>query len=559
MTAAVTGGLLLVVVLIVTLIGVYGSQSPTKKETRVHATAASRGTKRSSTRGRGGVARIRTFLGPNGVESTAVIAENRRPGTTAWQISDEGVSGDIEGFADENYAAVGDKVGLYVSTTAPSFQVVAYRMGWYGGTGARQVWSSPEVTGQVQPACPLTPGINMVSCDNWARSLVVPITTAFVSGDYLLELIGSGGQQSYVPITIWDPTSHATYLIMARSFTEQAWNTFGGYSFYQGEGPCPAGSGSYPVCNRARVVSFDRPYADGNGASDFLTNEYPIVQFAEKNGLDVTYCTDLTVQENPTDLLPHKVLLSLGHDEVWTYGEREAAQTALSKGVNMVFFGAASVLRHARLQASPLGQDREEVDYRDSSADPLNGKGDPMEVTGNTWSSPPSSWPESGFVGQIYAGYLDPGAAPVPFVVWDSSAWIFQGTGLHAGSSVPNMIVSDIDHIDPSEPIPSDIQVFGHSPVPLSETVTNQGKWGAYTYSDMTYYTDPTSKGGVFDSGNNNWINALRPCSGIAPAQCPANVVARMTGNLLWLFGQGPTGGIVPSVPNWKEVTPSGS
>ena len=311
----------------------------------MHTTAAPRRAQESSTRGRG-TARTRTFLGPNGVESTAVTAENRRPGTTAWQISDEGVSGNIEGFADENYAAVGDEVDLYVSTTAPRFQVVAYRMGWYGGTGGRQVWSSPEVTGQVQPPCPLTPGVNMVSCDDWARSLVVPITTAFVPGDYVLKLIGSGGQQSYVPITIWDPKSHATYLIMARSFTEQAWNTFGGYSFYQGEGPCPAGSGSYPVCNRARVVSFDRPYADGNGESDFLTNEYPVVQFAEKDGLDVTYCTDLTVQENPTVLLQHKVLLSLGHDEVWTYGEREAAQTALSKGVNVVFFGAASVLRH---------------------------------------------------------------------------------------------------------------------------------------------------------------------------------------------------------------------
>ena len=220
MTAAVTGGLLLLaVVLIVTLIGVYGSRSPATKDTRVHATAAPRRAQESSTRGRG-TARTRTFLGPNGVESTAVTAENRRPGTTAWQISDEGVSGNIEGFADENYAAVGDEVDLYVSTTAPRFQVVAYRMGWYGGTGGRQVWSSPEVTGQVQPPCPLTPGVNMVSCDDWARSLVVPITTAFVPGDYVLKLIGSGGQQSYVPITIWDPKSHATYLIMARSFTE---------------------------------------------------------------------------------------------------------------------------------------------------------------------------------------------------------------------------------------------------------------------------------------------------------------------------------------------------
>jgi hypothetical protein len=547
MAAGVAGGLVL---LLATVVGCGGSNNTTKKSTHPAHTRAS-----SSSHG---AAPARTFLGPNGVESTSIIAENRRPGTTAWEISVGGGSGHIEGFADMNYATVGKNVGLYVSTTAPSFRVTAYRMGWYQGAGARQIWSSPVETGRLQPPCPLTAATNTVSCDNWALSLTVPITAAFVSGDYLLKLIASSGEQAYVPLTIWDPSSHATYLVMARSFTEQGWNAYGGYSFYQGQGPCPPGSNTYPVCNRARVVSFDRPYSDGNGASDFLSNEYPIVRFAEENGLDVTYCTDLTVQENPTTLLQHRVLLSLGHDEAWSYAEREAAQTALGKGVNMVFFGAASVLRHVRLQASPLGPDREEVDYRDSAEDPLNGKGDPMEVTGNTWSSPPSSWPESGFVGQIYAGYLEPGTPAVPFVVWDASAWIFKGTGLQDGSSVPDLIASDIDHIDPSQQIPQDLQVLGHSPVPLSGTYTNQGKWGQYTYSDMTYYTDPTSKGGVFDSGNNNWINALTPCPG-GGAQCPAGPVARMTGNLLWLFGQGPAGVIMPSVANWQAVIPAGS
>ena len=64
--------------------------------------------------------------------------------------------------------------------------------------------------------------------------------------------------------------------------------------------------------------------------------------------------------------------------------------------------------------------------------------------------------------------------------------------------------------------MPSDLEVLGHSPVPLAEAYTNEGKWGPYTYSDMTYYTDPTSKGGVFDTGDNNWINSLTPCTGAA-------------------------------------------
>ena len=79
-----------------------------------------------------------TSLGSDGVQSSAVIAENRRTGTSAWRITNQG-KGFIEGFADYNYAQQGDKVGLYVSTNQTSFDVTAYRMGWYGGSGERDL------------------------------------------------------------------------------------------------------------------------------------------------------------------------------------------------------------------------------------------------------------------------------------------------------------------------------------------------------------------------------------------------------------------------------------
>lgn len=499
-----------------------------------------------------------TSLGPDGVQSSAVVAENRLPGTTEWQIT-RTPPGTIAGYADTTYAAVGDTVHLYVTTDAPTFQVTAYRMGFYGGAGGRQVWRSDAVPGIVQPSCTLTPGVNMVSCDNWSQSLSVPITSQFVPGDYLLKLVGSGGQQSYVLLTVWDPNSHATYLFMARSLTEQGWNAYGGgYSFYQGRGPCTLGSGSYPPCNRARVVSFDRPYDSGNGATDFLGGEYPLVYFAEEHGLDVTYATDITVNDHPDTLLQHKALLSLSHDETWTAPERQGAQAALSQGVNIAFFSAAAIVRHARLEPSPLGPDRQEVDYRDSSEDPLNGKGNPLDVTGNTWSSPPTSWPSSKLVGEVYSGYLYPTSPNAPFVVQQANAWIFQGTGLHDGSTIPGVIASDIDHLDPGGPVPQDIEVLGHSPVPLTDAYTNQGKWDGNTYADMTYYTDPKSHAGVFDSGTVNWINTLLPCPE-GDSGCPAVLTDQITGNLLWLFGQGPAGLTVPAAANWQTITPPGS
>jgi hypothetical protein len=514
-------------------------------------------TRTSPHRGSEGARTSGTFPGPDGLESRAIVAENRKPGTTAWRITGAPSTGFVEGFADTTYASVGQTVHLYVSTTAPSFKVVAYRMGYYRGKGGRRIWSSRSVPGRVQPTCPVTAGVNMVSCDNWSRSVSMRVTDAFVQGDYLLKLVGSGNQQGYVLLTVWDPASTAAYLVMSRSMTEEGWNTFGGYDFYQGEGACTLGqTGSYPPCNRARVVSFDRPFATGHGASDFLANEYPLVRFMEEHGLDVTYCTDVTVDAHPTMLLHHRVLVSLDHDETWTYTELKAAQTALARGVNVAFLSAAPIVRHARLAPSPLGPNREEVDYRNSTEDPMRGNGPTTTVTGNTFATPPTDIQVTSFIGGEYSGFLDPGKT-VPLVVDRATAWLFKGTGLHDGSTVPGVVGSDINHVNPAAS-PGGLEVLAHSPVPLSEAYTNQGSWGQDTYADTTYYTDPTSEGGVFEGGTTIWVNALDPCV-TSGGSCPDAALARITGNLMRLFGSGPAGRLDPSVANLDAITPPGS
>ncbi len=499
------------------------------------------------------IASIETYLSAYGEVSSQIVAENKLPGTTAWKITPVATSGYVQGFASKTYAKVGESVTLYISSTVPTYRIYAYRMGYYQGKGAHLVWSSPVESGSVQPTCPVTPGTNMVACDNWTPSVTLKVTKSFFQGDYLFKLVGSGGQQSYVPLTVWNPSSTATYLIKNDIFTWQAWNPYGGYDFYAGQGSCPPNH--YPLCSRARVVSFDRPYAYGGGAADFMANEYPLVRFMEKHGLNVAYANDQTVIEHPSILQNHVAVLSLGHDECWSYRERVAATQAQNHGVNFVFFGASAMLRHVRLQPSPLGSNREEVDYRNSLKDPLFGKGNPLEVTGNTWMSPPASWPETGFVGESYAGYLLNGTPPAAFVVADSTSWIFKGTGLKNGSTIPGVLQSDFDHFYFPNPHPANLQILGHSPIPVSSVITDLGTQNGYAYSDMTYYTDTSSDAGVFDSGTNNWINSLSSCAPTSTS-CPAPMTRKITGNLLWLFGQGPTGKLRPSAANYTTFYP---
>ncbi|MGA2306345.1 MAG: N,N-dimethylformamidase beta subunit family domain-containing protein [Acidimicrobiales bacterium] len=481
-----------------------------------------------------------TFAGPSGREARWVVDENKKPGTARWKIAGPQSATGIMGYANLVQATQGNVVTLYVSTQAPTFEVQAFRMGYYGGTGARLVWHSKQVTGTVQPACPVTPGINMVQCA-WSASTSFPITRRWVQGEYLLKLVGSRGQESYVPLTVSDPMSHATYVIMDGVLTTQVFNPFGGYDLYQGATPCAPRI--YPCSSRSLVVSFDRPYANdyGNGAGTYLSLVYPLTRLAEEHGLDVTYWTDLTLAAADYPLTNHRVLISTGHDEEWSLSMRDRTVSAANQGVNLIFFGASAILRKVRLQASPLGPNRQIVNYRDPQADPLYGI-DNAQVSQNQWIQPPANWSPSELVGANYIGYNNGAAAPL--VDSDPSSWLFAHSGLRAGGTVPGVLANDFQQYQPSAPEPPNVTILAHSPVQVESHGT--------LFADTTYYSMGSGNAGVFDSGTTQWIPDLASCPA-TQAGCPAPTMRVLTENLLRVFGQGPAGVRHPSTSNVNE------
>ena len=475
-----------------------------------------------------------TYPGPDGVVASWVVAENRRPGTTSWQIRTPAGPTTIAGYASRVQARIGERVTLYVDTTSRSFRVDAYRMGYYQGKGGRLVWQSPVTPGSRQPACPVTPGVNMVQC-HWRASLSFTVTPTWVQGEYLLKLVSPSDGASYVPLTIWDPASRATYVVMAGVLTDQVFNAYGGYDLYQGATACAPGV--YPCSSRSRVVSFDRPYASGNGAGGFLGLLYPLTRFMEQHGLDVTYWTDITLATHGALLSRHAVLISPGHDEEWSLSMREAALRARNEGVNLIFFGASPILRKVRLQPSPLGANREIVNYRDPQQDPLYAR-DPAQVSQNWWGQPPANLPASTLVGGEYIGFNN--AQNFPLVVSDPSSWLFRGTGLTRGAHIPGVLSTDFQMYNPARAgNPARVAILAHSPV------TGVLTPGAH-FADTTYYTMPHGGAGVFESGANSWIASLQGCPA-STAPCPARLMRLLTGNLLRVFGQGPVGRRYPS------------
>ena len=425
-----------------------------------------------------------------------LIAENAKRGTLNWICNFNQPDHALEGFASQVSAVPGDDVAVFVSSTARAVQVQAYRMGYYQGLGGRLIVKTDFLPAKVQAAPVVTPGIGTVTCP-WSPTLTLNITKDWPPGCYLLKLVGDSGEEQFVPLTIRDDKSMASYVLQNSVTTWQAYNLWGSYSLYYG--PDSQGRGTF--ADRARAVSFDRPYPQtwASGAADFVGNELPLLFHLESLGLDMTYWTDVDLHARPQLLMNHRCLFSMGHDEYWSTPMRQGAAAANASGVNLAFLGANACYRQIRLQSTSVGPSRLQVCYKDAAEDPIADQ-QPALTTVN-WNQAPLNNPESTLIGSMYQSV----GAKADMVVTDASSWFYNGCNLADGHTFSTVILGEYDRYVPSLPGPKNADVLAHSPVP------GQANW-----SDVTYYTAPGNGGACWP--------AARPvssrCSG-TPGRSP--------------------------------------
>jgi hypothetical protein len=467
------------------------------------------------------------------------VPENAKPGTSDWVIRHLGAEHEIEGYTGKASVLPGEPLPLFVSTTARAFTVTAYRLGWYQGHGARQLWKSKTVRGGAQRAFTVSQSTSTVATD-WDPVLTLP-TDDWPTGAYLLKLTAESGAQRYVPVTVRSPSCAGKVVLKACVQTWQAYNMWGGYDLYKGP------NGAY--ADRSLVVSLDRPY-DKNGASMFLTYERNAVKLAEyltttHGGLDLAYVTSMDIDADPRLLDGASALISLGHDEYWTPAERANVTAARDKGVNLAFLGANAMFRRTRLQESPVGEARQVVCYKTAyHADPMYGK-DPAAVTSD-WRDAPNPDPESTLIGTVYEGY----PVDAPFVVSSPSSWVYKGTGVPDGASFPHLVGVEYDRVDPAYPLQRPLEVLSHSPLTCE---------GARSYGDSAYYTH-AGGAGVYNSGTMRWVEAIYGDQPHGISGSATTFVRQVTANVLRAFAHGPAAGTYKAHDNLAEIgEPHGS
>jgi hypothetical protein len=336
--------------------------------------------------------------------TSEIACENSKPGNPAseWDVSGSG-DPNIQGFATDISVDQGQTVRFKINSVTSLYRLDIYRMGWYGGQGARRVATVRPLTGTPQqPACLTESASGLVDCGNWSQSASWAVPADAVSGIYFAHLVreDGGGGESHVVFVVRDDDGASELLFQTSDTTWQAYNRYGGNSLYTG---APAG--------RAYKVSYNRPFTTRSYApEDWLFNaEYPMVRWLERNGYDVSYTTGIDSQRSGAELLEHETFLSVGHDEYWSGAQRTNVEAARAAGVNLAFFSGNEVFWKTRWEPSIDGSgtaNRTLVSYKETHA---GAKIDPQPgVWTGTWRdprfSPPADGgrPENALTGQLF-------------------------------------------------------------------------------------------------------------------------------------------------------------
>jgi len=349
----------------------------------------------------------------------------------------------LEGYCDPMSVRPGEEVGLCVSTNAKEFSIEVVR----AGAKDEVVWTKTGLPGREYPAGDNSgrPGQAAMEGCSWPAAVRLAVPDDWPSGFYRVVLRSGDqtrGQRPSAPadwvmrvnspsrfvmffvVRAAEPGKRSKILLQLASNTYQAYNGWGGSSLYSG-----------PAHPR---VSFRRPMHAYPWASPD-TWELPLIRWAQQAGYPIDVCTNLDLEQHP-EMLPHyRLVLSVGHDEYWSAGMRDALESFVANGGNCAFLSGNTCCWQVRVE----DDGRALVCYkRVHERDPAFKTADRRRLT-TLWSDPLLARPENLLtgVGFAYGGYngvfgiYEKGPGEGEYTVHRPEHWLLAGTGLQRGQT----------------------------------------------------------------------------------------------------------------------------
>ena len=363
----------------------------------------------------------------------------------------------VEGYPDRYSYLPGEQVRFHCSSRVRTFSVVITRV----GQSREVVWRAAAIAGTEQ----FTPEDAYAKGCGWEVTFTVDIPSDWPSGFYEVLLRGDGMQgpqvmgHSFFVVRSAHPGRDTSILLALSTNTYNAYNRWGGHCLYTG----------------ATQVSFARPLErgyvfrpeaayDGRAASveaqpdpthrrtvDYLRdNQYPLwvisagwpswerrfVRWAESNGYRVDMAINADLEFHPEILDAYQLFVSMGHDEYWSWGMRDAVDHFVDRGGIAAFFSGNCCFWQVRYEDEGSTM----VCYKDQARgkDPVM-QTERQHLLTNMWSDPLINRPENLTTGLSFTrgGYVRMGEA-VPrssgaYTIHRPEHWAFANTGLRYG------------------------------------------------------------------------------------------------------------------------------
>ena len=362
----------------------------------------------------------------------------------------------VEGYADRLSHRAGQAVSFACRTRSARFSAEIARV----GADREIVWKKSDIPGrwQVAPDDASTRGCR------WQESFRYTIPPQQRSGYYevVLRAVDEGDGSLAEDLCFFvvrpDRPSQAdrTVLLVLTTNTYNAYNDWGGPSLYTGatqvsfQRPMirgllrkPEPHVRYPNLEDAddpeneHFQSWARMHGLGSlsGSAGFHNWERSFVRWAEREGYAVDVAVNSDLEFHPEVLENQRLVVSVGHDEYWSWGMRDALESFVSRGGNVAFLSGNSVCWQVRYEDAGATMVSYRYSHRD---DPLYGTPDQSRLT-TWWSSSLIGRPENVLTGVSFSrgGYVRIGRC-VPhasggYTIWRPDHWVFAGTGLRYG------------------------------------------------------------------------------------------------------------------------------
>ena len=338
----------------------------------------------------------------------------------------------------------GEPVGLCVSTDAPTFDVAVVREGAEG----EPIWSAEGIGGRSHD----TPDDASSNGCGWPSALEIPVG-GWRSGYHAVTVTAGDERGDAFLVVRPDPSKRAPILLVLSTTTWHAYNDWGGPSLYTGgtrvsferplaKGflvkPEPIGRMMQPEPDR-EAMGF-RTWARAHGVSDWcggagwFTYERAFTRWAEANGYRIDVAISQDLEQHPEVLEGPRLILSVGHDEYWSWGMRDAVDAFVGRGGNAAILSGNTSFWQIRFDRGHLGMTG--YKYR-VDEDPVLGA-DERFLTG-CWSDRRIGRPETSTIGLTFTrgGYsrygLGPPGSTGAYTAHRPEHWAFAGTGLEEG------------------------------------------------------------------------------------------------------------------------------